>query len=133
MKRFTFISIAMILLCAGISFAGNAKETFAGPDRADFPRIREILSTLNLSADQETKTNAILDEAGAQVRSLRAQAKSSSDKTAIREQARSLRMETISKIMQVLTPDQQTAFREKLKALRQNSPHHNKPTTQPQN
>jgi microcystin-dependent protein len=130
-----FIATVAFFTLVGFSFAGQGKSTFAGPENGSgFPRIREILAGLNLSADQQSQTNAILDQAATAAQTLRNQAKSSSDKTAIREQMRSLRMQTISKIEQVLSSDQRVQFREKLKALRQEvHAHQNQPATQPNN
>jgi Spy/CpxP family protein refolding chaperone len=134
MTRIAVIAIVVMGALSGMAWAGGGKSLFTGPDgeAGNFPRIRQILAGLNLSPDQQTKTNAILDDAATAARTLRSQAKSSSDKTAIHEQMRSLRMQTVSKIEQVLTSDQRVQFRQQLRALRQEArQHQNRPTTQP--
>jgi Spy/CpxP family protein refolding chaperone len=136
MNRFIcLLALTLTLAFTAIATAGPGKAAFTGPDRESFPRIRQILSSLNLNADQQTKVNDILDQAATQVRNLRDQAKTG-DKSAAREQLKSIRKEIISKIEPVLTNDQKTTFHEKLKALREEvrsrEGQNKQPTTQPQ-
>jgi Spy/CpxP family protein refolding chaperone len=128
--------IAVLFVFSSVSLAGGGKALFAGEGEGGgggFARIRQILGTLSLSPDQQSKTNEILNQAAASARALRSQAKTG-DKTAIHDQMRTLRMQTISQIEQILNSDQRARFREQLKELRQEMrQQRNKPTTQPNN
>jgi uncharacterized membrane protein YccC len=124
--------IGVGLLFSSMALAGGGKALFSGEkEEGIFPRMRQILGTLALSPDQQSKTDAILQNAANSARTLRSQVKSGGDKTAIHEQLRSLRMQTIEQISQQLSPDQSAKFREELKSARQQIRQHRQASTQP--
>jgi hypothetical protein len=147
MKRPLLFAIALALtlgLAGGSAFAGGGKglknagkQRGAGPR---FERLHEILDKMDLNADQHKSIDQILTDAEAKLLDLRAQAKSSGDKQAVRGQVRTIMQDTIQKVSAQLTPEQKQQFRAQVQEQRKQArgkndgggDKSNPPTSQPQ-
>ena len=79
-------------------------------------RMREAAASLDLSPEQKTKVDEILSKAEKDVEQARQE--SQGDPEAMREKARAIGQNTTAALEQVLTPEQQTQFRESMRAAR---------------
>lgn len=91
-------------------------------------KFKAALAKLDLTADQQTKVDAILADAKAQLQALRTEAKNG-DRTGLRDKVRTILRETHDKIAAVLTPEQKAKLRELMKESRQDSKAGTKTTT----
>ena len=133
MRRYSMFSLAAISLCAlGFfavpSFADDpatttppAAATTAKPNAGARARgqrnvLRRVLQSLNLSNDQKDKIKAILQDQQNQAKALR------KDTTLTQEEKRAKRQDlnkdTLGKIKDVLTPDQQKTLQQEIAKLR---------------
>jgi Spy/CpxP family protein refolding chaperone len=81
--------------------------------------FRENLKDLDLTAEQQTKVDALLDESRAKMQALRGEAGGAgAGNTEGREKMRAALRETREKLDEILTPDQRTKLREKMAARR---------------
>jgi Spy/CpxP family protein refolding chaperone len=75
--------------------------------------FKAALAKLDLTADQQTKINAIIADAKTQLQALRSQAGTGTgDHAALREKARAIVRDAHQKIAAVLTPEQKAKLRE---------------------
>lgn len=81
-------------------------------------RLERALGTLELSDEQKTQIQPILDEATTKMRAIRDEMAAGGDPQAVRAKVLDVREELQSKIMPILTGDQQAKLREALGADR---------------
>lgn len=117
-------------LCAGTALAddpprvGRSNESNTPPAQrvrraVMIDRLREALAQLDLSADQQKRIDAVLDDAAGQMAALR---ESGNNLETLREQAREVFLAARVKIRNELTADQEKKLNELLSARRGDMP-----------
>lgn len=119
-KSFAFaaclFSGLLVLWCAAPTVAqdtGSQGQAQAGAQemhRGHGSRLDWLSKQLNLTDDQKTKLKPILDDESSQMKSIHDDSSLSQDQK--RDKMKELRESTDTKIEDVLTPDQQTKFKE---------------------
>jgi periplasmic protein CpxP/Spy len=106
----------LVLWCAAPTAAqdtGSQAPTQAGGQEMHHghgSRLEWLSKQLNLTDDQKTKLKPILDDESSQMKSIHEDSSLSQDQK--RDKMKELRESTDTKIEDVLTPDQQTKFKE---------------------
>lgn len=88
--------------------------------------FKAALAKLDLTADQQTKVDAILADAKTQLQALRGQDKTGG-RAALREQVRTILRDTHDKLAAELTPEQKAKLRELMREHRQQTKPGGKP------
>jgi Spy/CpxP family protein refolding chaperone len=118
--RTGLVAVVMLGVMGMVSSAALAAKGAkgAGHGAKGIEQIRDVLSKLNLSEDQQKQTDEVLNNLQEEMQKARADAKSSGDKSAAKDKAKSAMMDAREKLLKILTPDQQTKFKAEMKEVR---------------
>src|SRR5438105_2551193 len=114
--RTVLLSIICLTASAMAQAPGQSRPNGAGP-LAMVQRLRQILPDLNLTSEQQTKINAILDQARQDGAQLRSQLQDLSGQERL-QKVRDFVADVKDKIEAELTPEQKETFEKKLADLR---------------
>ena len=132
MTRLTIVTVMTVLWAASFTLAQPATQPAAGagtPQRQGFgggaggrgemllQRFKDAMADLNLTDDQKTKIDAILDKAKDDARDMMAQMQNLQPQER-QQKIRDLLMDLRQKIGDVLTDDQKQKLQEKLQSMR---------------
>jgi thiol-disulfide isomerase/thioredoxin len=85
-------------------------------------RVERALATVELTDEQKSGTQAVLDDATKQLEAIREEARNNGDPASIREKSQALREQVVTKLGEILSPEQMTKLREAMNADRPNGP-----------
>ena len=99
------------LLAADQATTTNSTE-HTGRHHEALVRIRKALAKLDLTADQKTKIETIITDTKTKLQNLRSTATNTTDKSTLREEAKTIVKKALEDIRNVLTPEQRDQLRE---------------------
>jgi Spy/CpxP family protein refolding chaperone len=118
LRRVLFCGIAasLTLPALPVKTAASALPQAATDKKMMHDRLQEALNELNLNDDQKAKLKDVFSDAKSERDAIMNDTSLSTDRR--KEKMKSLHHDTMSKVNEVLTPDQRTQLKEKLQAER---------------
>ncbi|MGL5894132.1 MAG: hypothetical protein ACRCZM_05920 [Bacteroidales bacterium] len=111
MKRSTVGLMAVMLMCGTLFAEARVEDRTGRPEKMNKEeRMKQLKEELNLTKDQETKLMKVWEERDAQAKDMKEKAQA--NKEEMRSDMSKMKDENLSKMKDILTPEQYTKYLE---------------------